>query len=278
VQRDISERVTAERALAELVEQRTALVARLVDAQDAERARIAADVHDDPVQAVAAVDLRMGLLRRRLREQAPDLLPELDGLQETLAGATDRLRALLFDLEPPDLSVNGLTGALRRATDEIFEGTEVEARVDGQAVSAVSEATLAVAYRIAKEALVNVLKHAGAHRVLVELTGAEGGLQVDVHDDGTGPGAALGGSAPGHRGVSGMRDRATLAGGRCTIGESPLGGTVVSLWLPGTSAGPSPAPGLGAGLGLTLAASRSTGLGSGQGVSGAGVAHAAPSA
>jgi PAS domain S-box-containing protein len=278
VQRDISERVTAERALAELVEQRTALVARLVDAQDAERARIAADVHDDPVQAVAAVDLRMGLLRRRLREQAPDLLPELDGLQETLAGATDRLRALLFDLEPPDLSVNGLTGALRRATDEIFEGTEVEARVDGQAVPAVSEATLAVAYRIAKEALVNVLKHAGAHRVLVELTGAEGGLQVDVHDDGTGPGAALGGSAPGHRGVSGMRDRATLAGGRCTIGESPLGGTVVSLWLPGTSAGPSPAPGLGAGLGLTLAASRSTSLGSGQGVSGAGVAHAAPSA
>ena len=72
-----------------------------------------------------------------------------------------------------------------------------------------------------------------------------------------------------------MRDRATLAGGHCTIGESPLGGTVVSLWLPGTSAAPSAAPGLGAGLGLTLAASRSTGPGSGQRVPEASAAHAA---
>jgi signal transduction histidine kinase len=251
-------------------------VTRLVDAQDAERARIAADVHDDPVQAVAAVDLRMGLLRRRLREQAPALLPELDGLQETLGAATDRLRSLLFDLEPPDLSASGLAGALLRATDEIFEGTGVEAHVDGSDEPAMPEATRAVAYRIAKEALVNALKHAHAHQVRVELSGVEGGLKVDVHDDGVGPGPAVGASAPGHRGVSGMRDRATLAGGQCTVGDSPLGGTLVSLWLPGPSAAPTTAPGLGAGLGLTLAASRSTGLGSFRGVpdtSGAGADH-----
>ncbi|WP_344190913.1 PAS domain S-box protein [Pedococcus aerophilus] len=258
VQRDISDRVAADTAMSALVEQRTALLTRLVDAQDAERNRIAADVHDDPVQAIAAVDLRMGLLRRRLREHAPDLLPELDGLQETLSGATERLRSLLFDLEPPNLEVRGLAGALQRAVEEIFEGTELHGKVDGSAEPAMPEATRAVAYRIVKEALVNALKHAKARQVLVTVAGADGGLTVEVHDDGIGPGQALHGSAPGHRGVSGMQDRATLAGGRCTIGESPHGGTLVSLWLPGPGAAPSGPPGLGAGLGLTLAASQST--------------------
>lgn len=259
VQRDIRERVAADTELSDLVEQRTALLTRLVDAQDAERARIAADVHDDPVQAVAAVDLRMGLLRRRLREQAPALLPELDGLQETVSGATERLRSLLFDLEPPNLGGGGLAEALRRATDEIFEGSDVRSTIDGRAEPLMPEATLAVAYRIAKEALVNTRKHADAREVLVDIVATGGGLQVDVHDDGAGPGQAINGSAPGHRGVSGMRDRATLAGGRCAIGDSPHGGTLVSLWLPGPDAGPKPLPGLGAGLGLTLKASESTG-------------------
>ncbi len=260
VQRDVSERVAADKLLLDLLEQRAALLARLVDAQDAERSRIAADVHDDPVQACAAMDLRLGLLRKRLREQAPQLLPELDGLQETVSGATDRLRSLLFDLEPPSFAEGGLAGALVRAIGEIFEGTGLLGSVDGVDEPPMPEATLAIAYRIAKEALVNVVKHAHARQVLVTLAGVDDGLLVEVHDDGVGPGSAVTGSEPGHRGVSGMRDRAVLAGGRCTIRTSPHGGTLVSLWLPGPGLAPSSPPGLGAGLGLALAASRSTGL------------------
>ena len=260
VQRDISERVAADKLLLDLVEQRTALLTRLVDAQDAERSRIAADVHDDPVQACAAMDLRLGLLRKRLSEQAPQLLSELDGLQEAVSGATDRLRSLLFDLEPPSFAEGGLAGALERAADEIFEGTGLHGSVDGADEPPMPEATLSIAYRIAKEALVNAAKHAHARQVLVTLSGVDDGLQVEVHDDGVGPGSAITGSAPGHRGVSGMQDRAILAGGRCTIGPRPQGGTVVSLWLPGPGVAPGPPPGLGAGLGLALAASRSTRL------------------
>ncbi len=258
VQRDVSERVAADKVLIDLVEQRTGLLTRLVDAQDAERARIAADVHDDPVQACAAMDLRLGLLRRRLREQAPQLLPELDGLQEAVSGATERLRSLLFDLEPPNLAEGGLAAALERAADEIFAGSTLHGRVDGADEPPMPETIRTMAYRIAKEALVNALKHSHAQQVLVTLTSTGGGLQVEVHDDGVGPGQAVNGSTPGHRGVSGMRDRATLAGGHCTIGVSPHGGTVVSLWLPGPGAVPSAPPGLGAGLGLALGASRST--------------------
>jgi PAS domain S-box-containing protein len=232
VQRDITERRAAETALRELAEQREALLTRLVDAQDAERVRIAADVHDDTVQACAAVDLRLGLLRRRVRERAPELLEELEGMQASVTGATERLRALLFDLEPPDLS-GGLAPALARAAEEVFEGAAVRCTVDGDQEPAMPEATRAMAYRIAKEALVNVLKHSRAATVAVSVTGAGGGLEVTVHDDGVGPGAAVNGSTPGHRGIAGMQDRATLAGGRCDVGESPQGGTCVTLWLPG---------------------------------------------
>jgi len=235
VQRDISDRVAAEAALRQLADQRTALLSRLVDAQDAERAQIAADVHDDPVQAFAAVELRLGLLRRRLRERTPDLVAELDTLQDSVQGATERLRALLFDLEPPDLR-HGLGAAIEVAARQVFEHVVIETTVDAAEEPNAPEATRALAYRIVKEALVNVAKHAGARHVAVRVAGEAGGLVVVVEDDGTGAEASAYEAAPGHRGVSGMRDRATLAGGHCTIEPAPAGGTRVTLWLPGTTA------------------------------------------
>jgi PAS domain S-box-containing protein len=232
VQRDITDRLDAETALRELAEQRQALLTRLVDAQDAERAQIAADVHDDPVQALAAVDLRLGLLRRQMREYAPALLEALEPLQESVSGATERLRALLFDLEPPDLQ-HGLTGAVFAAAEEIFEGSETKWTVNGDREPDVPDATRAIAYRIAKEAMINVRKHAAATDATVTIAGREGGLEVVVADDGVGVGAEPIGSAPGHRGLFNMQDRAAVAGGRCTIRNHEGGGTLVTLWLPG---------------------------------------------
>jgi PAS domain S-box-containing protein len=234
VQRDITERLAAETALRELDEQRQALVTRLVDAQDAERTRIAADVHDDPVQALAAVDLRLGLLRRRMREHAPQLLDTLAPLEASVSGATDRLRALLFDLEPPDLQ-DGLGGALRRAAGEIFEGTSTRWTVDGAQEPDIPDATRAIAYRIAKEALINTLKHAAARNVTVTLAGRDGGLEVSVADDGVGLGREPVETTPGHRGLFNMQDRAAVAGGRCEVGNRDSGGTLVTIWLPGPS-------------------------------------------
>ncbi|GAB3781895.1 PAS domain S-box protein [Nocardioides ungokensis] len=233
VQRDITERLAAEKSLRELIEQRQALLSRLVDAQDAERTRIAADVHDDPVQALAAVDLRLGLMARRLRERAPDLLETLEPLQASVSGATERLRSLLFDLEPPDLH-DGLTGALRRAAEEIFEGTGTRWSVDGEREPEVPDAVRAIAYRIAKEMLNNARKHADAHHVTVVITGRDGGLEVSVTDDGVGLAEPVR-QTPGHRGLFTMQDRAEIAGGWCTLSTPASGGTVVTTWLPGTA-------------------------------------------
>ncbi len=237
VQRDMSERLAAETALRELADQRQALLTRLVDAQDEERARIAADVHDDSVQALASVDLRLGLLRRRLAEHAPELLAVLEPLQLSITGATDRLRALLFDLEPPDMQ-HGLTGVLTRAAEEIFETTETRWTVDGDDEPDVPDATRGIAYLISKEALNNVRKHASAHNVTVTIEQRDGGVEVTIADDGVGLGPAQLEASPGHRGVFNMQDRAAVAGGRCTIREGELGGTVVTVWLPGPSVDP----------------------------------------
>ena len=233
VQRDISERLAAETALRDLADQRQALLTRLVDVQDAERTRIAADVHDDPVQALAAVDLRLGLLKRRLEERAPDLLDAWSPLQASVVGATDRLRALLFDLEPPDLR-NGLTGALCRAASEIFDGTETLWSVDGDREPDVPGAVRAIAYRIAKESLTNARKHAAADHVAVVIAPRDGGIEVSVTDDGVGLGPDLVQSSPGHLGLSTMQDRAAVAGGRVSLRTPPGGGTQVTTWLPGT--------------------------------------------
>ena len=231
VQRDLTERLAAENALRELAEQRRALLTRLVDAQDAERARIAADVHDDPVQALAAVDLRLGLLRNQLHDRAPELLPSLDQLKTSVVGATERLRDLLFDLEPPDLR-HGLTDALTRAAEEVFESTKVRWAVDGAHEPAVPDATRAVAYRIAREAMINARKHANATRVALTISGSDGGLEVRVADDGTGLGHEPVQSRRGHRGLLNMEDRAAVAGGRLDVRTARPHGVVVTVWLP----------------------------------------------
>jgi PAS domain S-box-containing protein len=233
VQRDITERLAAETALRDLADQRQALLTRLVDAQDVERARIAADVHDDPVQALAAVDLRLGLLQRRLGEHAPEMLDVLEPVQGAVSAATERLRALLFDLEPPDLHA-GLTGAMRRAAGEIFEGSDTRWTVAGDLEPDVPDATRAIAYRIAKEALMNTRRHACAQHVEVTVTGRRDGLEVTVADDGIGLGRAPARSSPGHRGIFTMQDRAEVAGGSCEIRNRSPRGTIVTLWLPGS--------------------------------------------
>ena len=94
------------------MEERRVLVARLEEAQEEERRRIAADIHDDSIQVVSAADLRAQALARRLED--PELRAEANELHETLRAAIERLRHLLFELRPPALDRDGLVAALRQ--------------------------------------------------------------------------------------------------------------------------------------------------------------------
>jgi signal transduction histidine kinase len=227
-QRDITERIEAERALRELAAQRQQLLTDLVAAQENERAKIAADIHDDSVQALAAVELRLLVMRRQMERAAPDLLPQCDELGDSVRTAAARLRHLLFDLDSP-AQRSDLRSAIEEAAAYLFED-DVRWRVDGEVEAPM--ATRVTAYRVVKEALTNAWKHAGAELVVITLSEEEGGLRVSVADDGRGAAEDLMVARLGHLGVTAMRDRVTVAGGRLAIESRPGEGTTVSLWLP----------------------------------------------
>ena len=237
VQRDITDRKSAEQGLRDLADQRQELLDRLVQAQEDERARIAADVHDDSVQALAALELRLGMLRRQVQDSNPQLLPGLEASQLTLETATSRLRHLLFDLDSPARR-DPLPAALEQAATYVFEDA-VPWQLTGDRDADLPEALRVTAYRIAKEAMVNARKHADPSLVRVELAAVDGGVEVAVVDDGRGAGPEQLREVPGHLGLGGMRDRATVAGGRLTITSAPGEGTAVRLWLPDPGTNPA---------------------------------------
>ena len=236
IQRDIRDLRRQQSALRDVADQRAHLLHRLVRAQEAERSKIAADVHDDSVQALAVVDLRLGALRRRIAKTAPELLETVDDVQEAVSGATDRLRHLLFDLESPAREV-GLRSALTTGAEVVFADTDVVWQVTGVDDPGLSDAERITAYRVAMEAMVNVRKHADASRVTVSLVCEPEALVVSVRDDGLGIAPEDERERPGHRGLVSMRDRAAAAGGELDVRPLATGGTEVRLSLPTTDSG-----------------------------------------
>jgi signal transduction histidine kinase len=230
VQRDISDRVAAQTALEHLADQRQHLLDRLVQAQEDERARIAADVHDDSVQALAAVELRLGLLQRQLGDAPPALLETAETLARTVREAIGRLRNLLFDLESPAVETD-LATALAAAAENTF-GDRLGWRIVGDTALDVPAGQRVTAYRIAKEAMANVVRHAAAHDVVIRLARSDAGFEVVVEDDGRGFDPSTVEPQPGHLGIPAMADRATIAGGRLELERRAEGGMRVRLWLP----------------------------------------------
>ena len=230
IQKDLTERVAAERAMRELADQRQLLLGHLVAAQETERSRIAADVHDDSVQALAAVELRLLLLRKEVQARAEDLLPAVDDVRTTVANATERLRHLLFDLESP-AKLTDLPSALSEAAAFVFTDGEVRWRVDSDPGVDLPTETRVVAYRIMHEAMVNARKHAAASQVVVTVRECDGGVEIEVTDDGRGFDPDRVDKRPGHLGLAGMRERAAIVGGDLDVGPATGGGTRVRFWV-----------------------------------------------
>jgi signal transduction histidine kinase len=218
--------------LADAEQEQENLMGDLIRAQERERARIAAGVHDDSLQVIAAAMLRLQQLRRRLHDT--DALEVLAQLEESIALAADRLRRLIFDFRPPALERSGLAAAVRDALARLRDDAGIEVRLDNQLATEPPLPTRLLLFRIMQEALTNVVKHAVANMVEVTLVGREDGYLVKVADDGVG--VAIGKppyrSAPGHLGLTLMRERAEFAGGWFRIESARAWGTTVSVWVP----------------------------------------------
>jgi signal transduction histidine kinase len=214
---------------------RSELLQHTTAAQEAERKRIARELHDETGQALTA--LAMGLRGAvKMIDRAPKKAANhITELQEISTHALDELRHLITDLRPSHLDDLGLVAALRWYTEQLARRTNmaIEFRVIGneRRLSPETETSL---FRIAQEGLTNAVRHAGATHTKLCLAFDETAVNLAIHDDGRGfdPGSVLR-TGPGRAwGLIGIQERATLAGGNLLIDSEPGWGTVILVTVP----------------------------------------------
>jgi signal transduction histidine kinase len=212
--------------------QREALLARLVNAQEEERRLIAYDIHDDSIQKIIAARMRLDIMQR----YHPGLGTNEDfaKLTEGIERSISSLRHLMFELRPYTLDSAGLAHAVGLYLDEQgnLPGSPAFG-LEGRLKTEPSEDVRVILYRIIQEAVTNARKHARAALVRVVLDEDERGHTVQIIDDGRGFDAARSSeSAPGHLGLTAMRERAEMAGGWLGLESVPGEGATVTVWVP----------------------------------------------
>ena len=213
------------------------LLSRVIGAQEAERARVSRDLHDEIGQALTSVLLGQRLVLDGLEAHGSGLGEVRDRAEKVrrlVADALVEVRRLAFELRPIVLDDVGLIAAVRRLASDLAERHEFDARVilDGIDDDArLGTEVETVVYRVVQEALTNVARHASANRAQVAFTVTGGVLLADVVDDGTGFDATaelVGRSL----GLTGMAERAGLVDGRVEVSSRPGHGTTVHLEVP----------------------------------------------
>lgn len=232
VQADITEVVEARQAMEQALAYQRGLLLHLHEAQEAERQRIAGDVHDDTIQVLAAVNLRLHTLRRRLAVESAsdDVFVAIDSLDDAVRAATTRLRAMLVELDPPSVLDLGLAQLVRQQAEAVLHDVGVQLSVDVAVGTEPTETVGRILMRIAQEVLTNVRKHAHAERAWLEISERDGHYHLRVRDDGVGLAGHR--ADPRHLGLRSMADRAESVGGWCAVSAPLDGGTRVDAMVP----------------------------------------------
>jgi two-component system, NarL family, sensor histidine kinase UhpB len=195
-----------------------------LQAMEEERARVARDLHDEVNQSLTGVLLHLEAAREKA---PPDVARELAETKGMANQAMQELLTLARALRPTALDDLGLKAALAGHVEEVRRQTDIAASFEaGGDFSDVELETQLVAYRVAQEALSNVVSHSGAEHVRVRLSHTGEGLELTVSDDGHG--FTLDEEASG-LGIPGMRERALLVGGELEIESKPPVGTRIRL-------------------------------------------------
>jgi signal transduction histidine kinase len=205
---------------------RERLLQRAIESSEAERRRIARDLHDGVVQELAGTAFALSGTARE-----PSLRPELrDGLQATsrsLRRSLRQLRSLLVEIHPPGLDATGLGPALEDLTAPASSaGIETSVSVSG--VEGAPDHVATLVWRVAQEAIRNAVRHARATRLSVQVSGDERQVRLTVADDGVGfdPAAA---ARNGSYGLRGLQSLVEDGGGRVRVDSAPGAGTTVRM-------------------------------------------------
>ncbi|MEO8899211.1 MAG: ATP-binding protein [Candidatus Dormibacter sp.] len=213
---------------AEHTKEREALLQQAIDASDTERKRIASDLHDGVVQTLAG--LAFSLAARGSATTADPLMLEAAG---TLRSSVTDLRTLMIEIAPPDLAVSGVDSALRKLLEPLpAKGIEVE--LDATSATHLPADKTSLVFRVAQEAIRNVVNHSQATKVTTTLRYADGTVTLHVEDNGKGFSAADRSRRreEGHVGLSLLNNAVEASSGTLSLESEPGRGTSLMLELP----------------------------------------------
>ncbi len=224
--------------VAALADIRKRLLDRTVQAREDERIRLAADLHDGPIQRLAGVAYAADLAHRRVaRGELASAQELLASLEDDIAGEVAALRRVMAELRPPALDERGLPAALADYAAEFQQRTGITCAVAASLPVRLARTQETVLYRVAREALTNTAKHAGASHAQVSLRADQGRVTLEVGDDGAGFATSNAPDPLGkqlgydHFGLASMRQQVEMASGTWQIRSRPGNGTTITATL-----------------------------------------------
>lgn len=209
---------------------------RAVGLQEAERRRIARELHDSAGQALTAIRIHLQLMSDLLSARSPDdakgtKLEDMTRRTTSMVDDTvEEIRRAVNKLGPAVLDDVGLAEAIERAAEDLSETMQLEVQTDLCIDVPLEAAVETTCYRLIQEALTNVARHAEAQRVTIQVRTSGGRLHLEVEDDGNGFDPK--GRASGSRGLVGMRERVELLGGHLHLESTPGRGTRIRAEVP----------------------------------------------
>jgi PAS domain S-box-containing protein len=237
--RDITLRKQNEDTMLRQQQELRELSARVLEAREEEKTRIARELHDELGQLLTALKMDLAWLRERLPEAGPELAARADGMSALLDRTVSSSRRIAADLRPLMLDDLGLADAAQWLVDDFGKrsGVRLEMRVPEQAeFDALAKGAATAVYRAIQESLTNIARHSGAKNAWVLLAQENGEVLVEIEDDGRGvtPGDLAKASS---LGLKGMRERVAYYGGSLEVARAPRGGTRLRVRMPLASRG-----------------------------------------
>jgi len=227
---DITDRRRTEDELRASQRELQALAGRLIEAQETERRRIARELHDDLSQGLALLSVELDIVARRPPASTAEVVGCLRGFSARVRDLSADVHELSHQLHPSKVEHLGLVASVQGLCHELGQHHGLTVTfADHDVPEAIPVPMALCLYRIAQEALQNVIKHADTDRARVELTGLPGELRLRVRDDGAGFDPA---GRDGGLGLLGMRERLTLIGGQVVVDSRPGGGTRIDVRVP----------------------------------------------
>ncbi len=204
----------------------------MLKVEEEERRRISRELHDEVGQAMLVVRLYLEMLQQEMTRHVPHLATKVEDALKVIDGTIRDMRRLISALSPNVLEQLGLAAALRQFTNNFGRNFPIHVRLKLSRLGQLPQDTEIMLYRLVQECFTNVIKHSKAENVLLAVNRSNGRLHVHVEDDGIGFDLEQVAHKRESFGISGMRERVALLGGKMEIKTRQMKGTKIDIQIP----------------------------------------------